>query len=322
MSEENLVVVATHDGRHHADEVLACWFYSVLHGGAVRIVRTSDKELQRLADALLDAGGQYDPLRDRIDHHGDIKLPDPPPHRISGYATAGLVWRLYGRRICRLLLDKQEEGPWSEYRTGLPEDDLVECLDQLVRTLDQEIIAPIDAWDLGLYPEHFLSRHLLPFQWVLPHLEFTTAMEALGRAFSHRLRTLADNLAGESNLEHDLLNNGPSAFWALGDWLVVKAEDGRRVELRSAKRFASRTMGMPLLAVVSSLRGGSRWGAFLPSPLPYEIRIPSDLEFAGGRRSLFHDRPERLLDFLRECAADRALHPPVLAVDSAHVNQG
>ena len=317
MSEETKLVIVTHDGRHHADEVLACWFYQVLHGHDVKIVRSSDHTIQSMADVLLDCGGVYDPKHERIDHHGGCILPNPPYGRVSGYATAGLVWRLYGRKICLLLLQDSKEGPWLEFAAGLSDDDLAEYLEMFVNLLDQEIVAPIDAWDLGVYPERGLSRHLLPFQWILPHLEFETAMAALGRAFIHRLRTIAETAACESNLERDLVENGPCSFWVLGGWLVVKAQDGKRVELRAAKRFANRTMNMPLLGVLSSIRGGSRWGAFLTQPLPYNVKVPTDLEYAAGRRSFFHDQPYRLLDFLRTCIDTKQLPVPAFVVESS-----
>lgn len=315
MSDSKLVV-ATHDGRHHADEVLACWFFRVLHGPDIQIVRTSDADQQRQADVLLDCGGEFDPGRGRFDHHGEVRLPSPHPYRICEYATAGLVWRTYGRRICRLLLSNPQARLWADYVADLPVDDYEEALTALALTMEQEIVAPIDAWDLGLYPERHVTRQIIPFQWILPHLEFETAVAAVGRAFTHRLWTLAETMARESNLEHDLLENGPCEFWVLGPWLVVKAQDGHRVELRAAKRFALRTMNMPLLAVISSIRGGSRWGAFLTVQLPYGQTVPSDLEYAAGRRSFFHDDALRLLAFLRECAEGKQLPLPGFGVES------
>lgn len=317
MNEETRLVIATHDGRQHADEILACWFFHVLHGGEIQIVRTSDAAQLAHADVRLDCGGIYDPANGWIDHHGNLpNLPEPHPARASTFATAGLVWRLYGPRICELALEDAREGPWIDFRNRQEWGVLKALYERFSAILDQEIIAPIDAWDVGVYPDKSLSRQLLPFQWVLPHMDFEVAMTALGKAFIQRLRTLAETVACEDNLERDMIHNGPCEFWVYGPWLIVKAPAGKRVELRAAKKFAGSVLHMPLLGVLSSLRGGTRWGAFLTSPLPYAIKIPGDLEFAAGRRSFFHDDPMRLLQFLKSCVGEKALHVPFGRVES------
>lgn len=318
MKGELTTVVATHEGRHHADEVLACWFISVLLEGSLRIVRTSDRWLQDSADILLDCGGSYDAVRERFDHHGVDYLPEVPAARLSGYATAGLVWQRYGPLICRTLLEDCNDGNWKRYTAGASDEKVAAGYHTLARIMDQEIVSPIDNWDLGFYPCRQLAKQMIPFQWLLPHLEFDVAVQAMGRAFYHRLRTLADNIAGETSLETDLLENGPCEFWIFGPWLVVKAGDGKRVELRAARNFAYKVMQLPLLAVVSSLRGGTRWGAFTTATLPETICIPKDLEFAAGRRSFFHDDADRLMDFLRECAERNELPAPFIRVESSH----
>ncbi len=315
MYDDLQLVVVTHDGRQHADEILACWFLQVLHGGEIKLVRSSDKNLARHADFLLDVGGVYAPLAGRFDHHGKPKnLPEPPQGRVCGFATAGLVWRSYGAHICELLLEDAREGPWLEYRDTQDQESLNGLYALFAHILDQEIIAPIDAWDLGEYPEKAISKRVLPFQWILPHMDFETAMQSLGKAFVHRLRTLAETVACEKNLERDLWRNGPCEFWVFSDWLVVKAEEGKRVELRAAKNFASQVLGMPLLGVVSSLRGGTRWGAFTPFPLPDYLKIPRDLEYAAGKRSFFHADAGRLIQFMRECALQNRLPVPAIGV--------
>jgi hypothetical protein len=311
MCDNLQLVVMTHDGRQHADEILACWFLQVLHGGEIRIVRSSDRQLAQHADVLLDMGGKYSQSQGRFDHHGKPKnLPTPHTGRVCGFATAGLVWKSYGPRICELLLEDAREGPWLEYRDSQSTEILQGLYTLFSQILDQEIIAPIDAWDLGEYPEKSLAKRVLPFQWILPHLDFESAMQALGKAFIHRLRTLAETVACEKNLERDLWQNGPCEFWVFGEWLVVKAEEGKRVELRAAKNFASQILGMPLLGVVSSLRNGTRWGAFTPFPLPESVWIPKDLEYAAGKRSFFHEDSGRLIQFMRECAMQNRLPVP------------
>lgn len=320
MIEENVrTVVVTHDGRHHADELLACWFLRVLYHGEIRIVRSTDPKIMESADFLLDCGGKYDPSCGRFDHHGSRdNLPVPPPGRVAGYATAGLVWRRYGIQIMKILL-AEWEGPWNSFCESLGSKRKVrECYTTLSDILDQEIIAPIDAWDLGVYPDKSYTRYVLPCQWLLSQIDFETAMNALGKSFAGRLRSLAEGMAGEGVMLRDLLENGPGQFWVLGDWVVAQAAPGARLDLRAAKRFSGSSLKLPLLAVLSTIRGGSRWGAFLSQPLPRSFAVPAGVEYAAGRRSFFHDSSEILLDFLRDVVNQNALPFPFARVESGH----
>lgn len=315
MSKSDCAVVVTHGGRQHADEILACWFYAVLCD--IRVIRSSNPEDWKYADILLDCGGVYDPGNHRIDHHGTSQIPTAPRGRLSGYATAGLVWRLYGSRICVAILREERDGPWRELAESLSKTQMEACLKFFSNIMDQEVVALVDAWDLGIYPPKMLSRLALPCQWLLPHLDFEVAMDALGSAFAQRLRLLAESVATEKMLMNNMLCNGPSEFYVFGEWLVILAAPGKRIDVKSAKAFAGKVVGIPLLAVLSSLRAGTRWGAFFLEALPNSISIPRDIEYAAGRRTLFHDDPRRLMSFVRECSSSNALHIPELRVVSA-----
>lgn len=96
----------THDGRFHADEVLATAVLSALFPEA-EVVRTRDPELIRSdapSDLIYDVGGVHDPVLGRFDHHqpGAPTRPDGDP-----YSAFGLVWARYGAEY----LDRSRVDP-------------------------------------------------------------------------------------------------------------------------------------------------------------------------------------------------------------------
>ena len=114
-------VVCTHAGRHHADELLACWFFWVLFGEEARIVRTGDPSLLTRADWLLDTGGVFDPTTGRYDHHGCAKVPLPKNPNRPPYATAGLIWRSAGYKVIESVLADLTGRPSEVYANLEPD---------------------------------------------------------------------------------------------------------------------------------------------------------------------------------------------------------
>ncbi|MBI5400913.1 MAG: MYG1 family protein [Candidatus Yonathbacteria bacterium] len=113
--------IVTHSGNFHTDEVFACAVLSLLHEGAVEIVRSRDPEVWATGDYVVDVGGEYDPAHGSFDHHqiGGAGV------RENGipYSSYGLVWKEYGEKISG-----------SAYVT---------------RVIDEFIVQPVDAGDNG-----------------------------------------------------------------------------------------------------------------------------------------------------------------------------
>ncbi|MFO0691961.1 MAG: MYG1 family protein [Polyangiales bacterium] len=63
------LVVATHNGQFHADDVTAVALVRTFLDPGARIVRTRDPRLLDEADVVVDVGSVYDPSRRRFDHH-------------------------------------------------------------------------------------------------------------------------------------------------------------------------------------------------------------------------------------------------------------
>ncbi|KAI9089596.1 metal-dependent protein hydrolase [Phlyctochytrium arcticum] len=103
-------IITTHSGTFHADESLAVAMLQVLPEFAdADVVRTRDPEVIAKGDIVVDVGGEYDPARNRFDHHQrgfeetfdsnfDIKL-----------SSAGLVYKHFGRRVVAKVLGFAED---------------------------------------------------------------------------------------------------------------------------------------------------------------------------------------------------------------------
>lgn len=113
--------VVTHDGSFHTDDVFACATLELVYG-KIKVIRTRDAEYIATADIVVDVGGEYDPSRNRFDHHqiGGAGV------RENGipYASFGLVWKEYGARVSGSL--------------------------EIATKIDQMLVQPIDGPDNGV----------------------------------------------------------------------------------------------------------------------------------------------------------------------------
>lgn len=91
------MLIATHDGSFHADEVFAVAALGLV-GDTVQVVRTRDPEALSRADVRVDVGFRYDPATGDFDHHQ--REFDRVRENGVRYAAFGLVWEAYGEGIC------------------------------------------------------------------------------------------------------------------------------------------------------------------------------------------------------------------------------
>jgi uncharacterized UPF0160 family protein len=122
------MIIGTHDGAFHADEVVAVAEISLLHNEGVDIIRTRDPDLLEKTDMIVDVGCLYDPPR-YIDHHQELDF-----CRENGipYASAGLV--------------------------GLNFKTEIFGSDEVYQIIDKKLLAPIDAGDNG-YTDYEYSAY-------------------------------------------------------------------------------------------------------------------------------------------------------------------
>lgn len=118
------IIVVTHSGSFHADDVFACATLSIWadqNNIDLKIERSRDPEVIKRADIVVDVGMEYEPEKRRFDHHqkggaGEHKNAIP-------YASFGLVWKHYGEQIC-------EPEVWQR--------------------VEDSLVVPIDARDNGV----------------------------------------------------------------------------------------------------------------------------------------------------------------------------
>ncbi|MGI8904095.1 MAG: MYG1 family protein [Solirubrobacteraceae bacterium] len=115
------MLVATHDGSFHADEVFAIAALGLLNG-PVGVVRTRDRDTIAQADLRVDIGFRDDVSAGDFDHHQ--RGFDTARENGVRFASFGLVWREFGARVC----DGDKE---------------------VADAVDETLVQPVDANDTG-----------------------------------------------------------------------------------------------------------------------------------------------------------------------------
>ena len=128
-------LICVHDGAFHADDVMGAAILLLLHPEAT-VLRSRDPLDWARCDALVDVGGEYDPERNRFDHHqkGFAERRGAAQGAIP-FAGAGLAWRSYGA-MC--------------VKTCCPTLSVDEAL-QIAHRVDEALIQHIDAVDSGIH---------------------------------------------------------------------------------------------------------------------------------------------------------------------------
>jgi uncharacterized UPF0160 family protein len=94
----DLKTVITHSGRFHPDDVFAVAALHVLFEGRIKVIRTRDQSVINGGDFVVDVGAEYDPVKNRFDHH-QFGAAGRRSNGVS-YASFGLVWKQFGEKIC------------------------------------------------------------------------------------------------------------------------------------------------------------------------------------------------------------------------------
>lgn len=137
------VKIVTHDSRFHADDVFAVATLDLVFKGKIKVTRTRDEKLISEADIVLDVGSIYDADKNRFDHHQK----EGAGVRENGipYASFGLIWKHFGRRLCN-------EKVW-EY-------------------IERKVVQPIDAGDNGL-STFSLNPQFGVFPYIVPDMLYS-----------------------------------------------------------------------------------------------------------------------------------------------------
>lgn len=135
-TDGGVVAIGTHNGHFHADEALAVYMlrqHVPAYAGA-RLVRTRDAKLLDECHTVVDVGGEYEPARNRFDHH-QRTFETTFPDRETRLSSAGLVYLHFGRGIVAR-------------RLGQPEDS--EQVGLVWRKVYESFIEALDAHDNGI----------------------------------------------------------------------------------------------------------------------------------------------------------------------------
>jgi len=126
----NSVIVVTHSGTFHGDEVVAVAIISLVYPNKmIYLTRTRDKDMLEEAKCdpyiiVVDVGGHYDPSVNNFDHH-QKSFSEYREDGVVKYSSAGLVWKKYGHLI-------------------------KDVNDFVYFMMDQEVMKPVDAVDNGI----------------------------------------------------------------------------------------------------------------------------------------------------------------------------
>ncbi len=137
------MIIATHNGKFHADDVFGVALLTSLFPQA-QVIRTRDQALLDSADIVLDVGGVYDVATKRFDHHQ--RSSGARPNGIL-YSAFGLLWQQYGPDFC-----DGDDAVWQKIDSRLVK--AIDAVDngQDLFTLTDFRTAPLDiSAVLGLF---------------------------------------------------------------------------------------------------------------------------------------------------------------------------
>lgn len=178
--------IGVHDGAGHADDAIAAAVLCRVFPGA-EVIRTRMPTLLAQCDILADVGGEYDPDRNRFDHH-QAGFAECRPQGYP-YAAAGLVWKVYGANYVAGLCPKLTR---EQHRT-------------IAEQVDRQLICFADAVDSGVSipgPIEFgLAAMVSNFNatWtddatLSDDMRFVSAQAFVGTVLQNLVRTLAAEL--------------------------------------------------------------------------------------------------------------------------------
>ncbi|KAI3378594.1 hypothetical protein SNEBB_002629 [Seison nebaliae] len=150
-------IIATHNGKFHCDDVLACaMLLSLNKYKNSSILRTRDKSELDQCDIVVDVGDEYDVSRRRFDHHQksfNLSVENVMPMRRSIHSngiklsSAGLIYLTYGKEILQSIISKGNPRYVIEDHSFVVEKNLME---KLFDKIYLNFMVEVDAIDNGI----------------------------------------------------------------------------------------------------------------------------------------------------------------------------
>lgn len=113
------IKIGTHNGRFHADEVIATQLLQFIlendhRPSEIELVRTRDQKVIDKCDMVVDVGKIYDHEKHRYDHHQESCQETFSPTTPIPLSSAGLIWRHYGQQFITIYLEKYHPEIYQE----------------------------------------------------------------------------------------------------------------------------------------------------------------------------------------------------------------
>ena len=124
INENNIKSLGTHNGKFHADEVMATAILRLLLGD-IKVTRTRDEAVLKTLDLV------YDIAFGEFDHH---QLDKEVRENQIPYAACGLIWREFGTRVIQ------------KFTSQFEENDIL----TIFNYVDKNLVQGIDATDNGI----------------------------------------------------------------------------------------------------------------------------------------------------------------------------
>ena len=122
--------IGTHSGSFHCDEVMACFLlHNTSEFSNSPITRTRDKSVLSTLDIIVDVGDEFDPSRNRFDHH-QKSFTDVFGGRFQSIrmSSAGLIWKYFGKEVIQSLCGISDPATTAVVHDKMYSD-LFQCLD-------------------------------------------------------------------------------------------------------------------------------------------------------------------------------------------------
>jgi len=141
--------IGTHSGTFHCDEILAIAMLRTLpEYKNAAVVRTRDIEVLKQCTIVVDVGAEYDPARNRFDHHqrGFEETMDGYSTKLS---SSGLIYKHFGREVLRRIFNRKSQESSTSSTHAVPSlDDNV--IDKLYKKVYEDFMEHIDGIDNGV----------------------------------------------------------------------------------------------------------------------------------------------------------------------------
>ena len=185
------LVIGTHNGIFHSDEVVACAILSLANPNLpIVVLRSRDLSILNQCDVCVDIGGG------RFDHH-QIGFNKARENGIK-YASAGLVWKEFGRQ----LIDNYLDIYFSKANCNK---------DIIFETFDNNFISLVDCEDNGIVTE----KHCFSFISSFLPLWFNNSTECFNKQFSKVLLVTISVLEEvlKTTISKEVAKNTISSNW-------------------------------------------------------------------------------------------------------------